>query len=68
MNMMSMRDIETECESHGFRIADLPRRLGVPDTSVTHLVDKHHWITITRGIQIPPPAELQRWIEWARPT
>lgn len=61
----ALRNIEAECWSHGFEIADLPRRLGIPDTSLTQLVDKHYWITITRGIQIPPPAELQRWIAWA---
>jgi hypothetical protein len=39
---------------------DSPARL----MTLAKLLDEYHWITITRGHQIPSPDELERWVSW----
>ena len=46
---------------------DIPSVIGRPTRSIVRLLDEYHWITITRGHQIPICDELRQWVAWACP-
>jgi hypothetical protein len=43
----------------------MPHICGNPDHTIPWLLDKYHWITITRRHRIPGCEELRRWMGWA---
>jgi hypothetical protein len=43
---------------------NIPREVGRPEHTLAQLLDEYHWITITRGHEIPSRDELKRWVEW----
>ena len=47
-------------------LADLPRRLGRPQSTLPKLVDEYYWVTITRDCKPPDPHTLERWVAWSR--
>ena len=53
------------CEREGFALADLPRKLGRPQSTLPKLIDEYYWVTITRGCKPPDPHTLRRWTNWA---
>lgn len=53
------------CEKKGFRLADLPSRLGRPQSTLPKLIDEYYWVTITKGCKPPHPHTLQRWADWS---
>jgi hypothetical protein len=57
-------DLAKSCEREGFELADLPRKLGRPHSTLPKLIDEYYWVTITRGCKPPDPHTLQRWGSW----
>jgi hypothetical protein len=55
-------DIADLCQSKGFQIDDVPRKLGRPDSTVVAIVNEYIWITETRKIQLPSLETLNRWV------
>ena len=53
------------CKREGFALAELPRRLGRPQSTLPKLIDEYYWVTITRGCKPPDRHTLQRWAKWA---
>jgi len=43
----------------------IPEVVGSPARTLVRLLDEYHWITITRGHEIPTCAELRQWVSWA---
>jgi hypothetical protein len=43
---------------------NIPSEVGRPEHTLAQLLDEYHWITITRGHEIPRRDELKRWVEW----
>ncbi len=43
---------------------NIPREIGRPEHTLAQLLDEYHWITITRGHEIPSGDELKLWVEW----
>jgi hypothetical protein len=39
----------------------IPNEIGRPGYTLPKLLDEYHWITITRGHQIPALDDLRRW-------
>jgi len=46
---------------------DIPREVGRPDHTLVQLLDEYHWITITRGHEIPSREVVQQWAKWVGP-
>lgn len=46
---------------------DIPNREPGPGRTLVRLLDEYHWITITRGHQIPSCEDLTQWVLWACP-
>jgi len=53
--------IEDLCRNKGFRIDDLPRKVGRPNSTVLALVNEYIWITETRKIELPSSETLTQW-------
>ena len=51
------------CRNNGFRIDDLPKELGRPDSTVLALVNEYIWVTETRKCELPSSHTLARWAE-----
>jgi hypothetical protein len=49
------------CMKKGFRIDDLPRRLGRRNSTVLELVNEYIWVTVTSEIELPSSETLTRW-------
>jgi hypothetical protein len=49
------------CSNKGFRIDDLPQKLGRQDSTVLALVNEYIWITETRKIELPSSETLTMW-------
>jgi hypothetical protein len=52
----NVRGIEKEAAAAGIKAADIPRALGRPKSSLPKMVDEYFWVTLTRGLAIPPTA------------
>lgn len=57
--------IAQECQRRGLDVATLPARLGRPEATLAKLLDEYHWLTITRGYQLPDTDTLRDWLEWS---
>lgn len=57
--------IERACHDRGFELADLPRQLGSPTSTVPQLIDEYLWVTVTQGCQPPSRDVFHRWAEWS---
>src|SRR5579885_802560 len=42
--------------------------VGSPGRTLVRLLDEYHWITITRGHDVPSVADLRLWLSWAGST
>lgn len=61
-----LEELATSCERNGFQLADLPRLLGRPHSTVPKLIDEYHLVTITKNCSPPDSDTLQRWANWSR--
>ncbi len=52
---------QTRCRWYGINLSDLPRLLCRLTCTPAKLVDEYYWMVITKGIELPPQAELERW-------
>lgn len=63
--LREMRDltlyIGVLCRRNGFRIDDLPEKIGRPDSTVLALVNEYIWVTETRKCKLPSSQTLARW-------
>ena len=60
-----LEQLAKSCDREGFQLADLPKVLGRPHSTVPKLIDEYYWVTITRGCKPPDPHTLRRWTNWA---
>lgn len=67
-----LRDILTKldklkqsCEKNGFNLADLPKQLGRPYSTIPKLIDEFNWVTITYNTPVPNLETFQRWFQWS---
>ena len=51
------------CRNKGFKIDDLPGKLGRPNSTVLALVNEYIWVTETREVELPASHILARWAE-----
>lgn len=51
------------CKHKGFRIDDLPQKLGRPDSTVIALVNEYIWITETRKVELPSSSAVAQWTQ-----
>jgi len=54
------------CQRNGFQLADLPRVLGRPLSTVPKVIDEYYWVTITKNCSPPDSDTFQRWADWSR--
>ena len=43
---------------------NIPSEIGRPQHTLAQLLDEYHWITITRGHEIPSHGDLRQWVQW----
>jgi hypothetical protein len=56
-------DLKTECEKHGFELAELHSRLGRPVSSLPKLMDEYLWVTITNKWNLEEM--IESWTKWS---
>lgn len=61
-----LEELATSCQRNGFQLADLPRVLGRPHSTVPKLIDEYYWVTITKNCSPPDSDTFQRWASWSR--
>ena len=61
-----LEELAGRCERRGFRLADLPKVLGRPHSTVAKLIDEYYWVTLTKGCSPPDPGALRRWASWSQ--
>ena len=63
--LLSVRDltlhVDSLCRNQGFRIEDLPLRLGRADSTVLALINEYIWVTVTRRVELPSSETLAQW-------
>lgn len=55
--------VDSLCRNQGFRLEDLPLRLGRPESTVIELMNEYIWVTATRQVELPSSEGLERWVE-----
>lgn len=60
----AIRELETSCKQYGFELAELPQKLGKPNSTIPKLIDEYFWVTITKKCK-PSREDFQRWAEWS---
>jgi hypothetical protein len=53
------------CWNRGFRIDELPRKLGRPNSTVLALVNEYIWVTETRKVKLPSAETFAQWVSLA---
>ena len=53
--------LESETETWGFPLTQLPARIGRPFPYLPKLLDEYHWVTISRGRAPPDEPKLSEW-------
>lgn len=61
-----LENIKPACENNGFSLADLPKRLGRPNSTIPKLIDEFYWVTITRNCPPPSIDDFLRWAQWIK--
>lgn len=61
-----LEDLATCCQRNGFQLADLPRVLDRPLSTVPKVIDEYYWVTITKNCSPPGSDTFQRWADWSR--
>jgi len=61
-----LEELATSCRRNGFQLADLPRVLDRPLSSVPKLIDEYNWVTITKNYSPPDSDTFQRWATWSQ--
>lgn len=61
-----LEELATSCQRNGFQLADLPRVLDRPLSSVPKLIDEYNWVTITKKCSPPDSDTFQRWATWSQ--
>jgi len=69
-----VRDIKQLCKNQGFKLAELPEKLGESGKiqlngqtilkTIPKIIDEYNWITITKNCKPPSRETLQQWIDW----
>jgi len=57
-------DLENQCKEKGFKLFELPSKVGRSTSTVVKLIDEYHWITITQRIKPPDKEILRLWFAW----
>jgi hypothetical protein len=68
MLVLSHKEAEaliTNARQFGVSAAQIPTVSGSREHTIPWLLDKYHWITITRRHRIPSCEELQLWAQWS---
>lgn len=60
-----LQELKTSCKAAGVDIADVPKLVNRPNSSLAKLVDEYNWVTITRGFEPPDCMKLSQWLGWA---
>lgn len=63
---LTLRELETASRKHGLELADLPKRLNRPQSTLAKLIDEYYWITISNNCPAPDADTLNRWVEWSK--
>lgn len=61
-----LEELATSCQRNGFQLADLPRQLGRPNSTVPKLIDEYYWVTTTKKCSPPDSDTFQRWANWSQ--
>ena len=59
-----LEKLAISCEMNGLSLAELPKELGRPNSTLPKLIDEYHWVAVTRGCSLPSSDILQRWLGW----
>jgi len=59
-----IQELEALCMQYNFELAELPERLGRPNSSIPKIIDEYLWVTITKNCT-PATNDLLRWAEWS---
>ena len=60
-----LNDLTKVCEEKGFQLAELPSRLGRPQSSLAKMIDEYLWVTITNKCAAPDRETLESWVSWS---
>jgi hypothetical protein len=76
LSRQKYREMLSLCQKEAQALVVDAERCGVPAAKISHacggadhtipwLLDKYHWITVTRRHRIPNCEELKQWVHWA---
>jgi hypothetical protein len=57
----TIRAVIEDAARLGVSEAEIPAQIGRPHATLPKLVDEYFWATITEGVTIPSPADLEQW-------
>jgi hypothetical protein len=58
-------DLQQNALGLGISVAEIPARIGRPDSSLPKLIDEYYWVTVTKGCRPLAPEELELMSSWA---
>lgn len=56
-------DLSKQCEEHGFKLTELPNKVGRAKSSLPKLMDEYLWVTVTNKWQLQEM--IERWTKWS---
>jgi hypothetical protein len=56
-------DLSKQCEEHGFKLTELPTKVGRAKSSLPKLMDEYLWVTVTNKWQLQEM--IERWTKWS---
>lgn len=62
---LGLEGLATSCQRNGFQLADLPRQLDRPNSTIPKLIDEYYWVTKTKKCSPPDSDTFQRWAQWS---
>ncbi|NPV54766.1 MAG: hypothetical protein HPY71_14840 [Firmicutes bacterium] len=58
--------LERQCREHGIDLDGLPETLNRAEATLAQLIGEYYWVIHTKGIVMPDPEVLERWLSWSK--
>jgi hypothetical protein len=62
---VAIRSVLEDARRFGITPSQIPDAIGPPGASLPKLIDEFYWVTITNGVTLPTPTDLEKWYRWS---
>jgi len=56
--------LKEQCLKNNFSLEELPKKIGRPKSTIPKLIDEFHWVTLTKGCEIPDSKIFKEWLNF----